>query len=146
MFSQGINVHSPIFTPPREILIKEFPSRALTALSSINNKRESYATSKSNFRALARPMINDFGRWYWWTAARELRIIAPAIGSCFQLPRIINLVVSDCAYFLKKMYSCSSFSIFLNYTRYWCARMVLESEKWKFGNPKILHLKIPEFD
>lgn len=102
MFSQRINVHSPISTPPREILIKEFPSRALTALSSINNKRESYATSKSNFRAPARLMINDFGRWYWWTAARELRIIAPAIGSCFQLPRIINLVMSDCAYFPSK--------------------------------------------
>ena len=53
---------SPISTPPRKILIKEFPSRALTALSSINNKRESYATSKSNFRAPAPLMINDFGR------------------------------------------------------------------------------------
>lgn len=60
MFSEGISVHYQISTPLREILIKEFPSRALTALSSINNKRESYATSKSNFRAPPRSMINDF--------------------------------------------------------------------------------------
>lgn len=99
-FPRKINVHSQISTPLREILIKEFPLRALTALSSINNKRESYATSKSNFRVPPRTMINDFGRWYWWTAVRELCIIASAIGSCFQPPRIINLVVSDCAYFL----------------------------------------------